>query len=432
MWNKTGLLILVFCLFSQPSFSANVIHVTQGASTSALNANQHGYIALSGISNIRTTEARMQVKVSSVGGTFSGLNTYVSVNSATAAVVIVFRKNGGDGTQTVSIPSTSTGLFQDTTHSDTISAADLVNWDIVTASDFADSATIKYIHTAFAAATNSVEKLVATTSSYSQNAATAYITLNGSNSTAMTTEGFAQQKFRTGGTLSKGMIYVNANGRSGFTTTYTTRINAGNASISIAVAASATGLFEDTTHSDAVVATDLVNWGVLGGAEATTLTGDVLAVEFTTTDLTAQMINGNQVTAGSVKTAASTNYLIPGTGNAVQNTTESLQQVKTSYAFTASNLNVSVTTNLGDTNGTLDLRQDTGGGPGSSALTVAITALTTGWFEDTTHSVSVASGDLIDFRFVAGNTGNTTIGSIGMVTTETATASSTHRFFNLF
>lgn len=73
------------------------------------------------------TEADTQIKFP-FGANFSKMRVSVSASgSMSGPVAMTFRQNGADAAQTVSITANTTGVFEDTTHSDLCAQDDLVN-----------------------------------------------------------------------------------------------------------------------------------------------------------------------------------------------------------------------------------------------------------------------------------------------------------------
>lgn len=64
--------------------------------------------------------------------TLSGMWVYVIANTISATSFVRLRKNGADGNQSISITASTTGAFEDTTNSDSITSSDYVNYSVVT------------------------------------------------------------------------------------------------------------------------------------------------------------------------------------------------------------------------------------------------------------------------------------------------------------
>jgi hypothetical protein len=84
------------------------------------------YSQLQGGFGFSLTEVDAQLKVRSIGGTLTNLYVYVQ-QSSTTTLTVTSRKNGANGNLTVSVASGATGAFQDTTHSDSFAAGDLLD-----------------------------------------------------------------------------------------------------------------------------------------------------------------------------------------------------------------------------------------------------------------------------------------------------------------
>lgn len=108
-------------------------------------------------------------------------------------------------------------------------------------------------------------------------------------------------------------------------------------------------------------------------------------------------------------TSAANFIAIPTSASPAINATESNVQVVIPYNCTAQNLYAVISANSSTANLTLKLRQN----GNDTTLTTTITASSAGTFSDTSHSVSLSAGDLINFSISQATTGNAT-GSITM------------------
>src|SRR6185503_16392317 len=157
-------------------------------------------------------------------------------------------------------------------------------------------------------------------------------------------------------------------------TTVGSRLNGAPGALTVSINAAATGQFEDTTHSDTVVADDLVDRYVTVGTGSGTFTASIYN-DFETSDGTTQNVAGGPATI----LQNVTNYLAL-MGEAVNSvTTESDSQQKAGVTCTLS------------ASSTLTSRKNAGAGGQS----VSITASTTGWFEDASNSDSIVATDEI-------------------------------------
>ena len=110
---------------------------------------------------------------------------------------------------------------------------------------------------------------------------------------------------------------------------------------------------------------------------------------------------------GSLSSVGTVDYRAPSDNGL--SATEALVQVPMPLAGTVSNLYVNVTANASTTNITVTVRKN----GVNTAIVATVTALTTGAFTDTTHSVAFAAGDLISYAISASTVG-VVVGSIGL------------------
>ena len=165
------------------------------------------------------------------------------------------------------------------------------------------------------------------------------------------------------------------------------------------ITALGTGAFEDTTNTDAVVAGDEVNYSLVTGADPGVVQVTLAQLKHTST--------GREVASAiSIGVAISSDAYFGAEADGLGSGTETDAQIAARIAFTASNFFVNVSAH-GLTSGVnYYLRQNTA----NTAMTVNVPQSTTGLFEDTTNSVSIAVADLYNYLLDAG-------GGVGTVTT---------------
>lgn len=242
---------------------------------------------------------------------------------------------------------------------------------------------------------------------------TKFFTIGGYTTTMSTTETTDQVVTRVAGTLSDLFINVITNTLTA-TTTARTRKNTANGGQSVSIGTGATGIFEDLTNTDAVVAADKINFQVVAGGTGTSIVITILAVNFSaTTNTTKRYLNGTNL---SPLGTASTTFFIPFGGQYSANTTEASTQYKTRVAGTIANLLVHVSANARTTASTLRDRKNTANG----AMSVSVGSTATGFFEDNVNTDTVVSGDLINYSGTTGTgTGNLTTDYIAAEMTTT-------------
>lgn len=354
-----------------------------------------------------TTEAFAETSFIKSGGVLSGAKVYISANTNAVTTIFDLVINSTVGNQSIAVTTLATGLFEDA-DSDTISASDEVNWE-VTASAWV-GLTLQFTTCSFAPTTFHHIFSSKIRNTFCKTTGGIFSEPNAPNSNA--TELNAKLNMRVAGTLEKCRVYVSANADTGGATVKS-RVNGANGNISVVITASTTGEFLDVSNTDSISVDNDLNF-----TGSTTVTGDVtvesIQVAFTpTVDGSFILNNGNP--NGNNPGANTTIYIPPGTTGAGGVATESDALVTLSSAYTVSELQAYILTNTGGSAGTIDLRLDTGGGPASTALTMSITAATTGWFSDVTNSVSVASGNTVDYRVVGPTSGDFTFTTISAV-----------------
>lgn len=226
-------------------------------------------------------------------------------------------------------------------------------------------------------------------------------------------EASTQIVYRTAGIISNLYVRVTANTNAG-SITFRTRKNSTDGNISIPIANSLTGTFEDTTNTDTVAAGDKLNYRSSTGGATGTMTYTIMSCIFdaTTNYVTKLVCDGTNMT-----TAGLTVYFPVSGQTAGLTSTEANVQHRIKKAGTLKNLCISSTSNTRTTDTVFTMRVN----GVDTALTCPVVGSTFGFDEDTTHTVSVAVDDLIDFRVTSGS-GTGTLGLTNlMVEFETTT-----------
>ena len=230
--------------------------LSSGATTTLSQAeNIKNYESLNGGLATRSVEAHSQYTLRT-DGILRNLRVYVSANSIGANTVVRTRVNAGNGAQVATITASTTGSFEDTTNSDTITGANADEWNCIVDSTSAKMGTLV---TRLSQVEMSCvgqpqifgEQIVAT--------ADRYIGVAGA-SVGSTLESQTQLKARVALTIAKMFTYVSAN-----TTTVCDvylRQNGANTALTVNYGSGVTGVKEDTTNTVSIVATDLINYFV--------------------------------------------------------------------------------------------------------------------------------------------------------------------------
>lgn len=227
-------------------------------------------MGLAGVySNTVATEANIQLNTL-VGGTLQKMGTYIVTNGRGTNTLIRSRVNGANGNLLVTVTASTTGTFEDTSNSDTITAGDDINIALTTGTG---TGTILYnnIYVDYTTTNGQFHFIGMSRAGGTINAATTYYSaLQGSVNTG-TTEANPQMESNLAFTASKLQCYVSANTIVG-DSTLRLRVNTANGNQSVAITSLTTGLFSDSSNTDTIAATDLLNYSIAGGAAGTSLT----------------------------------------------------------------------------------------------------------------------------------------------------------------
>ena len=223
---------------------------------------------------------------------------------------------------------------------------------------------------------------------------TSYAALGSGYKALDTTEANVQIRHRAAGTYSNltSLIVYNPTTASS-TVTFRKNATNGNQTFTVPATPSGTGEFTDSTHTDAITAGDDVSVKIVSGTGGDNMSYSSTSATFdTTTNFTTRFVNGYDGSNMGIN-VVSAYAPLGGQGNGDSNrTTEANSQFKSKLTATLQNMSVFVISN--SHSGAIPVKSRKNGADGN--LTVSITANTTGWFEDTTHSDSIVSGDLIN------------------------------------
>ncbi len=210
-------------------------------------------------------------------------------------------------------------------------------------------------------------------------------------------EANVKTKYYESGTFSLLTVVISAS-TTGSTSTVIILKNSdvsGNQTLSIGAAA--TGTFTDSTNTDAVVSGDLwyMKWGSVSSGSATCSSINIV---FDAASNTSTVLGFNRSAGFGLNPVVGTTQIMNLPGSSLQATgNEAFAQDKIKTAGTFKNMYVYVSTNTKVTNTTVGSRVNGSTG----ALTVSCTASTTGIFEDSSNSDTIASGDLLSW-FITG------------------------------
>jgi len=347
-----------------------------------------------------TVEASYQV-IHRTAGTFSNLSIRVKTNTYATTLAFQLRKNAVNGNSVATISVGGTGVFEDTTHTDTIVAGDKMTYQLPTNSA-AKSITVTVMAVTFDATSTTAVRCIDSTFGVSTGSMNTnrYNPIIGDLSTANTTEANAKTRIRVAGTFKNLCIRLSANS---ITATCKSRLNGANGAMTITSSAAA-GWYEDTTNTDTVAAGDDFNSTYVMSATTST-TIQHIAMDFV--DATNSYgVHCNGWPELTTQAISITNYFA-ASGDGSPTTTEADAKCLAKDAYTCKELTINVTTNTVSASSTVKLRKS--GVNGNQVAT--ITASTVGIFSDSTNTDSVAATDDMTIQLVTGGTGTSLIWS---------------------
>jgi hypothetical protein len=239
-----------------------------------LNGGATIFPRLWGNPGAQTVESGAQVPVNTPG-TVSGMSVIFPTNTAIATTTIYFRKNGANSAIGFTVAAGLTGLFRDTTQTDTIAAGDLICGEMLIPSA-GGAVTCTCIGVAFQSNDGRSQDYFTggggaqTAAQYLRFIGAVPVTPGGAEPPTQATFGFAV-------TLSRATAAVSPN-PSTTASTLVSRVNGANGAQTVSVGAGLTGTFQDTTHVDVLAATDLANLLLTPGTGGLTMGNSPITV----------------------------------------------------------------------------------------------------------------------------------------------------------
>ena len=354
-----------------------------------------------------TTELNVQVSCSEAA-TFSNLRTNcISGNSGTATYR--FRDAGANGQQVIAF--TGTGIFEDTTNTDALTAGDLFNIGLTdTGTDqglswFAANIELASGHGNIHGASRPGAVVIDPPST------TRYIALGGNmDADANATEAPVAWKVRGYDIFEAFQFRLLANART-TDTVFRNGIQGANGTGVVTVPGGVAGLFEDTGIGDAIADGDTINLRVTFG----TGTQDITVVMYAATLKSSAGHSESWIQApqaGLARAASATEHYCPigGLLRSLTAFTEAQAACKPGFAGTASDLRCNLSANTYSADGTLKLYKN-----GSAVITLTLTAGGgAAWYENTSDTVAFDADDVFSLAFDEGTSGSITIQSAGL------------------
>ena len=237
-----------------------------------------------------TTESQAQTQFSH-SCTLKNFRIFVSTDARSTNTTHRIRKNGANGNQ--SIATTTTGIFEDTSTTDTV-----VSGDKICISTTTSTGTGNHIWTNSGFdvenTTNSSYPLISSAFGTGQNSALTRFE-SGGHHLATATEANTQVKLYKAATLKNLTVNISANTLNG-TTTIRLRKNAADANPVVSITTTQTGFFTDTTNTTQTATGDLVNFSIVTAGSSGTITYRSLYVEVAPDyDITKQLTLKNSI-----------------------------------------------------------------------------------------------------------------------------------------
>jgi len=239
----------------------------------SVNGTQYAPI-IGSLAALTSTETRSQYRFR-VAATLSNLRTYVSFNTVAVTSTVRTRKNTANGAQSVSIPGTATGAFEDALNTDIIASGDNVNFQAIQGGAGTLALTLIQLKSNSAG-----EQIGAASVSLASlgDGLTRYVAIGGISQSFTATEANVQVSARTPFTAKNMYVLIGSNSING-ATTFRMRKNGGNGNMSVSVPAATTGQFEDTVNTDGFVAANLLNWQIITGGTSGTMVINCIGFE---------------------------------------------------------------------------------------------------------------------------------------------------------
>lgn len=355
----------------------------------------------------RTTESQASLPVRAA---FTLKNFRVTVYANTldlSTVTYLVRKNAGDGTSTVAVGPGLTGVFEDTSHTDSFADGDTLTIQGSSSAGGTGSMTARYVAAWAEEAVDAPTTRLGVSNNdadFSAASTTYFAPLCGSATTALTgTEADCKFPIRSTQTAKKLRIRVTVNTRS-TSTAIKSRKNGGDGGQSVSVGSGLTGVFEDTSGTDSLVSGDDICWAGTTGTGSGVVRFNTFAMDLLSANRKWEM--GAQSDVGIAINGAADLVLYPiGLAGQMGTVPDINGQLRMPTKARVTNLRLKVSANADATQTNLYVRKN----GSNTGLTVAITGSGTGTFEDTTNNVFFATDDLLSLFFDGAGSGNITI-----------------------
>jgi hypothetical protein len=342
----------------------------------------------------------------SKAGTLSDLKVNIHTSNNSGNWQVNTEINGSSGNLVVTLPGSTTGLFSDLTHTDSISVGDRVRYEVDLLSGL-DTPISNGMSTVFETASGIVYPYISTGSETNPSNGN-YWTLIGSGKIPGNGVG-KRTRFPVAATVKNLLLHVSINARTDVCT-FTSQINGSTGSLSVSIPSATTGEFSNTTDSDSLSVNDeyIFQLNMLGSGNFTTQ-GYSASYEMDESFLFIVTHRGGT----DISLPESTpKYLALFEETDSLETTESSSQIYIPDRLKTNNLQIRIITNNTNTG---ELRLRINGANGNQV--VSIPSGTTGWIEDTTNIDYLSPGDLVNYSLVKTTSNTLTYGGVVMAAT---------------
>lgn len=345
-----------------------------------------------------STEDRVQTYMF-VAGTWSGLSVYVRTANGSGDSTFTVRKNGVDTGLTVTVPQSTTGLFQDLTNSVSVSVGDLISIGVTTTAGTIAPTSITTLFESNSGTTTQYLMANAQTGITFSNSDRFIRPVAGDLTNSVTNETNAGNRVQHGGNIIGLATFLTANTRTA-NSIVDSRV-ANSSGLSITIPSSTAGMFTDT-GTQSFAQDDIINsrFSFSGGTGTATIANVQLCIQSTNArELT--FMGGFQATRNN-GTGNSWSYV--GGYNFWSGASESVARIYPVTPGVLSRMAYYASANTATASLEIDSRKS--GADGN--LQIIYTG--TGWLSDNTNSDTMSSTNYFNikgFRTAAG-TGSTT------------------------
>lgn len=283
-------------------------------SYSTASAQAFFALATAGSGPLTSGEANVQAKAR-CAGTLRYFQAYISGNGRGTDSTYKTRINGADGNCTITVTAGATGLFEDTSSTDTVADGDLVNFAVTNGSG-AGGIDAQFVGCWIVTTTgkNDLFSNFVTGTARAASGTASYHPFVGTPASSAT-EANASVQHGFDGRASRLRIYLSANTYSADATA-TLRIAAADVTQTITLTAGATGWFEDTTHTDDFTANQDCCVKIVGGTSGSITIRTIGVTEGpSTTAYTLTAAQGSFTLTGQAATLSRTRALAASQGS---------------------------------------------------------------------------------------------------------------------